>query len=178
MEINRHCTVRYRCACDIPSHSYTWSFEPKTDWSSVYAGSNEIFKYFNDFADKYGLRQYVRTNHQVVSANWNHRRDGYDIAVRSLDSNQVIHDRCDILINATGILNSWRWPDIPGLDKYKGALLHTANWDDNVQLEGKRVGLIGNGYVLYPFGLKFYPNIYLTGCLGRLESKFCPPSNP
>ena len=129
----------------MPAHAYTWSFEPKADWSSVYAGSKEIFNYFNDFADKYGLRQYIKTNHQVISANWNHQRDGYDIAIRSVDGDQVLNDYCDILVNAGGILNNWRWPDIPGLDKYKGTLVHTANWDNDTQLEGKHVGLIGSG---------------------------------
>lgn len=56
-----------------------------------------------------------------------------------------IHDFCDVFINASGVLNNWRWPDVEGLDDYRGVLLHTANWDDDVQLEGKRVGLIGNG---------------------------------
>lgn len=58
---------------------------------------------------------------------------------------QIINDYCDILVNASGILNNWQWPAIKGLDRYKGTLLHTANWDENVSLEGKHVGLIGNG---------------------------------
>lgn len=56
---------RYSCACDVPAHNYTWSFEPKLDWSAVYAGSKEIYEYFNDFAKKYHLLQYVKTEHQV-----------------------------------------------------------------------------------------------------------------
>lgn len=58
---------------------------------------------------------------------------------------EVVKDYCDILVNASGILNNWQWPAIKGLDRYKGKLLHTANWDEDVQLEGKHVGLIGNG---------------------------------
>jgi cation diffusion facilitator CzcD-associated flavoprotein CzcO len=56
-----------------------------------------------------------------------------------------VNDHCDILVNASGILNNWQWPAIPGIDKYKGTLLHTANWDDNIDLTGRNVGLIGNG---------------------------------
>jgi cation diffusion facilitator CzcD-associated flavoprotein CzcO len=133
------------CACDIPAHTYTWSFEPKTDWSAVYASSGEIYKYFNDFADKYNLRQYVKLKHQITGAHWNNELGGYDITVRDLTLDKEIHTRCDILINATGILNNWRWPAIPGLENYKGKLLHTAAWDDTVDLTGKHVGLIGNG---------------------------------
>jgi cation diffusion facilitator CzcD-associated flavoprotein CzcO len=91
------------------------------------------------------LKQYVRLQHQVVGAYWNNDNDGYDVKVKDINNNEVITDHCDILINASGILNHWRWPKIPGLDKYKGTLLHTANWDQGVNLEGKHVGLIGNG---------------------------------
>jgi cation diffusion facilitator CzcD-associated flavoprotein CzcO len=52
---------------------------------------------------------------------------------------------CDIFINASGILNAWKWPSIPGLNDYKGVLLHTANYDREVEITGKRVGVIGNG---------------------------------
>jgi cation diffusion facilitator CzcD-associated flavoprotein CzcO len=115
------------------------------DWSAVYASSKEIFAYFNDFARKYGLRKYIKTQHQVAGAKWNKQKGGYNVQVKDLESGQTIEDHCDILINAGGILNNWQWPAIPGLDKYKGTLLHTANWDDNVDLTGRHVGLIGNG---------------------------------
>ena len=65
--------------------------------------------------------------------------------VQNTITGETFSDYCDILINAGGILNAWRWPAIPGLEKYKGKLLHTANWDPNVDLTGKHVGLIGNG---------------------------------
>ncbi|KAI6781274.1 putative sterigmatocystin biosynthesis monooxygenase-like protein [Emericellopsis cladophorae] len=133
------------CACDVPSHNYTWSFEPKLDWSAVYPPAKEIFAYFDGFADKYGLKQYIKTEHQVIGSYWNNQRGGYDVKVKDLKTGTVVHDHCDILINASGILNNWKWPAIPGLENYKGKLLHTANWDDSVSLEGKHVGLIGNG---------------------------------
>ncbi|KAF7187781.1 FAD-binding monooxygenase moxY [Pseudocercospora fuligena] len=133
------------CACDVPSHNYTWSFEPKKDWSAVYASSAEIYKYFNDFAEKYHLHPYVRTKHQVTGAIWNDEQAGWDISVKDVSTDTEFSDSCDILINASGILNNWRWPAIPGLFDFKGTLLHTANWDENVDLKGKNVGLIGNG---------------------------------
>ena len=84
----------------------------------------------------------------MVGATWNKQRGGYDVQVKDLGSNTIVNDHCDILVNASGILNNWQWPAIPGLDKYKGKLLHTANWDDDVDLTGRHVGLIGNGSVL------------------------------
>ncbi|KAI0198402.1 hypothetical protein F4808DRAFT_462870 [Astrocystis sublimbata] len=133
------------CGCDVPAHNYTWSFEPKTDWSSVYASSKEIYQYFRDFGNKYDLNQYVRLQHQVVGAYWNNERGQYDIKVQDTAKDKTITDHADILINAGGVLNHWRWPDIPGLSEYKGTLVHTANWDEIIELEGKNIGLIGNG---------------------------------
>ncbi|KAK0385087.1 hypothetical protein NLU13_7565 [Sarocladium strictum] len=133
------------CACDVPSHNYTWSFEPKLDWSAVYPPSAEIFAYFDGFANKYGLKRYIKTRHQVIGAVFNNQRNGYDLKVRDNVSGNTISDFADVLINASGILNNWKWPAIPGIEKYKGTLLHTANWDTNVSLKGKHVGLIGNG---------------------------------
>lgn len=87
----------------------------------------------------------MKTQHQVTGAYWNSQKAGYEITIQDLVENKEIHDFCNIFINAAGVLNNWRWPDIPGLDTYKGVLLHTANWDDNIRMDGKHVGLIGNG---------------------------------
>lgn len=129
----------------MPSHNYTWSFFPKLDWSAVYASSKEIYTYFNDFASKFGLHKYVKTQHQVIGAQWNQQKGGYNVQIKDLETDRIVDDHCDILVNAGGILNNWQWPAIPGLEKYKGTLLHTANWDESIDLRGKNVGLIGNG---------------------------------
>ncbi|KAK4932062.1 hypothetical protein LTR66_016000, partial [Elasticomyces elasticus] len=133
------------CACDVPSHNYTWSFEPKYDWTGVYAKAGEIYKYFNDFSKKYHLDQYTKTNHKSVGAQWDEKTAKWNVQIEDIVSGKIIEDSCDILINAGGILNAWRWPAIPGLKNYKGKLLHSANWDDTVDLTGQNVGLIGNG---------------------------------
>ncbi|KAK6215328.1 monooxygenase [Colletotrichum tabaci] len=133
------------CACDVPSHNYTWSFEPKLDWSSVYPPASEVLQYFEHFARKYSLYQYIKLQHQVVGAYWDVQNGGYDVHVKNVTTGETAIDHCDILVNAGGILNDWKWPATPGLSNYKGILLHTANWDDSVSLEGKHVGLIGNG---------------------------------
>ncbi|KAG5725051.1 putative sterigmatocystin biosynthesis monooxygenase stcW [Termitomyces sp. T112] len=144
------------CACDIPAHTYTWSFEPKHDWSAVYASSDEIRNYFESFATKYALHKYVKLQHRVDNATWNSQTDSWDVEITDLarpegksDNSQAprekVIDHANILVNASGVLNAWKWPDIAGLHDFKGLLLHTADWDRSVNLEGKRVGLIGNG---------------------------------
>ncbi|OAL53149.1 FAD/NAD(P)-binding domain-containing protein [Pyrenochaeta sp. DS3sAY3a] len=133
------------CACDIPAHTYTWSFHPKNDWSSVYAGSKEIHKYFKDFCDQFELEKYIKLNHKVSKAVWDESQGLWNIAVHNGHSNTLEKAQCDILINATGILNDWEWPAIPGLDSFSGPKLHSAAWDESIVLKGKHVGLIGNG---------------------------------
>ncbi|KDR80777.1 hypothetical protein GALMADRAFT_1106097 [Galerina marginata CBS 339.88] len=133
------------CACDVAAHTYTWSFEPNKSWSSVYAGAQEIYHYFKNFAKKYDLEKYCKFSHQVSKAAWNAEKGVWEVEVTNLVNGTVIHDTGDMLVNAAGLLNSWRWPDIEGLKDYKGTLLHTANWDTSIVLEGKHVGLVGNG---------------------------------
>ena len=92
--------------------------------------------------------KYIQFDHQVIGASWSDKASEWNIKVANsegVESNHV----CDIFISASGILNAWRWPDIPGLSSFKGPLLHSARWNDNVDLNGKVVGLIGNGYVLH-----------------------------
>lgn len=129
----------------MPAHNYTWSFEPNLEWSRVYASGPEIFKYFDSFKTKYGLGKYVKLSHQVVGARWVETRGGWDVDIADLSTGISVHDHCDILINAAGILNNWKWPAIPGLKDFKGKVLHSANWDKSVHLKDKAVGLIGNG---------------------------------
>lgn len=136
-----------RCACDVPAHIYTYSFEPKTNWSSVYAGSHEIHQYFEDFARKYELYQYIQVQHQVTGARWDETSGEWEVRVQRRSDGEIITDRCHVLVNCTGALNTWKWPDIPGLHTFKGDLLQTAKWDQNVVLKDKVVGLIGNGSV-------------------------------
>lgn len=136
-------------ACDYPAHNYTYSFEPKPDWSCVYASGSEVRAYFEDFKIKYGLDRYCKTKHQVISAQWIKQDGQWHVQIQDLCTGKTISETCDILINAAGVLNNWRWPEIPGLHDFKGHLIHSAKWDENIDLKGKAVGLIGNGYVLY-----------------------------
>lgn len=136
---------QYRCACDVPSHCYTWSFEPKTDWSATYASSTEIHEYFSDFATKYDLYKYIKLCHEVKNAVWDAKSAQWEVQVVSSETGESFTDTAHILINAGGILNAWRYPPIPGIQDYRGELVHSAAWDPKLTLGGKTVGLIGNG---------------------------------
>lgn len=80
-----------------------------------------------------------------MGARWDSVEGIWEVEVQNLMTREIFFDHCHILINAAGILNNWKWPDIPGLSKFRGPLLHSANWDSKVSLKDKVVGLIGNG---------------------------------
>ncbi|KAK9413820.1 putative FAD/NAD(P)-binding domain-containing protein [Seiridium unicorne] len=134
------------CACDYEAHNYTFSWEQKSDWTSVYAGAAEVQEYFGDFAKKHGLLQYCRFDTTVTKAQWNDARGCWNLELVTNGKDDTCD--CDILINASGVLSNPKWPDISGLDTFGGLKLHSAAWPSPPpELAGQRIGLIGNGWV-------------------------------
>ena len=133
------------CACDVPSHNYVYSFEPKADFSSVYASSAEICGYFEMFVKKYGLHKHIKESHVVENTRWIESDGTWEVKIKNLLTGESFYDSCNILVHACGYLNKPAWPNVPGLKDYKGVKLHTADYDESVSLEGKEVILIGAG---------------------------------
>ncbi|KAF2865692.1 hypothetical protein BDV95DRAFT_506385 [Massariosphaeria phaeospora] len=132
------------CTCDIPSHSYQFTWARNPSWSAYYSSSEEIWQYFKDIATKYDLEKYVQFKTTVEDATWNEERGQWKVTILGPDGKRV-EDWCDILISGSGVLNSWKYPNIPGLDLFKGKLMHSAKWDNTYDLAGKRVAVIGGG---------------------------------
>lgn len=124
--------------CDVPAHSYTYSFEPSPDWSSYLAPGGEIQAYFERVVKKYGLGEVIRFNQELA-------RCEFSEGQWHLEMKNGLKDSADFVIAATGVLHYINYPDIPGLASFRGALMHSAKWDHSVPLEGKRIGIIGNG---------------------------------
>lgn len=78
------------------------------------------------------MRKHVRFNHKCVQARWDESRSKWAVKLQRLDVETpvVVEDEADVLFTGTGLLNEWKWPDIEGLQSFKGALLHTAHWDE------------------------------------------------
>lgn len=127
-------------AVDIPSFIYSFSYEQRGDWSRIFAPGNELRDYADDMVDKYGLRDKLRLNTTIVSAVFD-AEDG--IWLLGTDSGRTI--TCRFVVMAVGGLERPKMPDIPGLHDFGGTLMHTALWDDDVALAGKRVAVIGTG---------------------------------
>ncbi|KAB8268144.1 hypothetical protein BDV30DRAFT_243637 [Aspergillus minisclerotigenes] len=132
------------CKCDIPAHNYAYSFAPNPDWPNYYATSEQIHEYMHKVAAQYGCHKYIKFQHNITSATWMEEQSKWDIGVRTPDGT-IIQDRVDVFINAGGVLNNWKWPNIEGLQGFKGKLVHSANWDQEYDFTGKRVANIGIG---------------------------------
>ncbi|KAL2205687.1 FAD/NAD(P)-binding domain-containing protein [Sarocladium strictum] len=130
-------------ACDVPAHIYTFPFEPNPNWSSFYAGGAEILQYIKDTAKKYGLSDNVQFKTELTSAVWDEIYGNYHLKL--VKDGSTVEEDVDVLINGTGFLSKWSWPLIPGLENFKGKLVHTADWDESIEWKGKRVAVIGNG---------------------------------
>ena len=127
-------------AVDIPSPSYQFSYEQRSDWSRLYAPGDELKAYADDLTDKYGIRSRIRFNTKVTRATFDD--DAHFWRLETEDGDEVT---ARFVIGATGIFNEPRIPDIAGIGDFEGEMIHTARWDHNLPLEGKRVGIIGTG---------------------------------
>lgn len=125
-------------SCDVPSHLYSYSFALNPDWSHRFASGPEIQAYFERVATEHGVTDVVRFGEEVDRLAW---RDGR----WHLHTKAGTVDAADVVIAATGVLHHPRYPDIDGLDRFAGAMFHSARWDHSVPLEGARVGIIGTG---------------------------------
>ncbi|KAI6846811.1 FAD/NAD(P)-binding domain-containing protein [Hortaea werneckii] len=133
-------------ACDVPSHSYQFSFNPKHDWSSLYAPSWEIREYIESTARKFGADRFVHLEHEVVGCRWDEAEGKWHVRVRKGGpEGEVFEDVADVVVTARGNLNTKQWPDIEGLGSFQGEVMHSAAWDEGYDFRNKRVGVIGSG---------------------------------
>ncbi|MFF9481273.1 flavin-containing monooxygenase [Streptomyces sp. NPDC014733] len=127
------------CACDVPSHLYSFSFAPNPRWPRNFSGQPHIRAYLEHVADTFGLRPHLRFHAEVESARW----DGDALRWEIETARGPL--TADVLVSATGPLSDPKIPDIPGLDGFPGKVFHSARWDHDYDLRGKRVAMIGTG---------------------------------
>ncbi|MDX1497170.1 MAG: NAD(P)/FAD-dependent oxidoreductase [Salinisphaeraceae bacterium] len=124
-------------SCDIPSYFYQFSFEPNPDWSHRFSYGPEIQAYMERTAEKYGVTEITRFNTPVTELR-------YEAPVWHLTTEQGT-EVFDIVVAATGVLHHPAVPDIPGLADFEGEQFHTARWNNDLDITGKKVGIIGTG---------------------------------
>ncbi len=136
--------------CDVQSHLYSFSFEQKNDWSRPFAGGQEILGYMNHCADKYGLRPHLRLNTATTATCWQDDRDCWHVTT---GSGEVLE--AQVVVSALGMFNNIVWPAIAGMAEFKGTSFHSARWNHDHDLAGKRVGVVG----IAASAIQFVPEI-------------------
>jgi cation diffusion facilitator CzcD-associated flavoprotein CzcO len=129
-------------ACDVPSHAYTYSFEPNPDWSSHFPSGAEIYQYFEKVIHKYKVAQYIRYNEAALHSHYEEDDDGGFWMIKTSKGAEL---KADLLFSATGILHHPVLPEIQGMESFTGSAFHSSNWDHNSKLSGKRIGVVGTG---------------------------------
>lgn len=126
-------------ACDVPSHLYSFSFEQNPDWRTKYPEQPELYKYVQHVVHKYDLRRYMKFDHTVSEMRWLDDQQHWQVT-----TNHGVYT-ADYLITATGGLAHPKLPDITGVERFKGKVFHSSQWDHDYDLQGKEVAVIGTG---------------------------------
>ncbi len=127
------------CACDVPSHLYSYSFALNPQWTRSFSGQAEIWDYLRACVDRYGLREHLRLGHQVRAVSWDEERNRWLVDTSRGDYS------ANIVISAVGPLSEPAIPKLPGLETFAGTAFHSARWNHDHDLTGRRVAVIGTG---------------------------------
>lgn len=133
------------CACDIPSVNYQFSWAIKL-WTHFYSYSPEIWRYIKDVYEKNNfINKYIKLQHQINHVEWDERAGQWVLKVKNLVTGEELEDRAEYFINAGGVLNKVKFPDIEGIHNFKGKLMHSAAYEEGYDLKDKRVAVVGAG---------------------------------
>ena len=141
------------CACDVPSHLYSFSFAPNHDWTHSFSPQREIWDYLRDCVRTNGLEGHLRLRHEALGAAWDDDRACWRIetSAGSLSA--------DILVSGTGALSEPSIPDLPGLERFEGTMFHSAHWNHDHDLGGERVAVVGTGASSVQFIPEIQPRV-------------------
>jgi cation diffusion facilitator CzcD-associated flavoprotein CzcO len=142
------------CACDIPSHLYSFSFAPSTEWTRMYPGQQEIHAYLKRCVEKYALAPYIRLKTRFQEAVWDESG-----GVWNATAGDGMRIRARVLVSGMGALHVPRYPDLPGLERFQGPAFHSSNWNQSVDLAGKNVAVIGTGASAIQFVPQIAPQV-------------------
>lgn len=132
------------CRVDVGNHFYCYSFEPSYSWTEFFAQHGELQAYFERCVDKYGLREHIRFNTEVLGSAYDEASKQWKTRIRGNDGKEETLVS-SALISGVGQLNRPNIPDMKGRERFKGTAVHTAQWPDGLSLKGKRVAVIGTG---------------------------------
>src|SRR5580704_11203956 len=150
------------CRVDIANHFYSYSFEPYP-WSEYFSRRDELLEYFRSFVTRHGLAAHIRFNTEVTAARYDEASATWQVELKSHGS-ATAPLTVNAIVSAVGQLNRPRIPDIAGREQFQGTQLHSAEWDPNIDLTGKRVAVLGSGasaFQLVPEVAKIAKQLYV-----------------
>ncbi|HEX3691303.1 MAG TPA: NAD(P)/FAD-dependent oxidoreductase [Solirubrobacteraceae bacterium] len=160
------------CACDIASVLYSYSDEQNPGWSHAFARQPEIQAYIHDVAQTHDLAPHLRYGHEVLEASWDEDADRWQIRTTRGDFS------AEILISAVGALADPSIPDLPGLDSFSGTVFHSARWNHDHDLTGRRVAVVGTGASAIQFVPEIQPAVGHLDLFQRTPPWVLPRGNP
>ncbi len=155
-------------ACDIPSHLYSISFEPKADWSRKYPPQQEIFDYMEEIYERRGLHSRTRFSTNITELRFDEGRSAWQL---STTTDEI---EADVVVVCTGLLSKPHVPDIPGLADFEGAVWHSMEWDHEHDLSDERVAVIGTGASAIQFTPEIAPYAAATTVYQRTAPWIVP----
>lgn len=129
---------------DTPNHAYSYSFGPRYPWTRYFSLRDEIMNYIVKSADDFGVRQNVRFSTELVAAQWNDDSQDWRVVLRSKDGTEETANVA-VLVSSIGLLNVPAVPEISGVGEFEGPVFHSSRWENDLDLQGKRVSIIGTG---------------------------------
>src|SRR5689334_6846808 len=141
------------CACDVPSHLYSFGFAPNPEWSSTFSPQPEIYAYIRRVAEEQGLMPHIRFGIEVEQADWDDAAQQWRLKT---SGGQMT---ANAIASAAGPLSEPSIPDIPGLRDFKGTIFHSATWDHDHNLTGERVAVVGTGASAIQFVPQIQPDV-------------------
>jgi len=137
------------CQCDVASNMYSYSFAPNPNWSRSFAMQGEIWQYLRDCADRFGVRELIRFDTELLSARWNEETQRWHIETNKGPMT------ADVIVSGHGGLSAPSVPELPGLERFEGTVFHSAAWNHEHDLSGERVAVVGTG----ASSIQIVPNI-------------------
>ncbi|MFL6210581.1 MAG: flavin-containing monooxygenase [Pyrinomonadaceae bacterium] len=141
------------CACDVQSHLYSFSFVPNPNWTRSYSPQPEIWAYLKRCAQDFGVLPHIRFRHELREAAWDETAQRWQLATSQGDYTAAV------LVLAAGALSEPALPDLPGLATFKGRTFHSARWDHDYDLTGRRVAVVGTGASAIQFVPAIQPQV-------------------
>ncbi len=160
------------CACDIPSVLYSWSAEQNPDWSRAFAGQQEIWDYMRAVVARKDLAEHLRYEHEILGMRWDDDRARWQ-----LETTRGPYT-AEVVVSAVGALADPAIPSLPGLERFRGTVFHSARWDHDHDLRGREVAVVGTGASAIQFVPEIQPHVQHLHLFQRTPPWVLPRENP